>query len=94
MDRLRSQNMGQGEFDRSVSSELWEETPKQPNGGVLLREYIETIVKGQTILENEIETTQSTHVIRKNNFSDGKITQKKNKTSNKIWPPTPKTTNI
>ena len=59
LDRLWQQNGGRGQFDPDVAQELWEETPKEVNDGVYIRNYIETILKGESILRGEIENARS-----------------------------------
>lgn len=54
LDSLTSQNTHYSHYDTNVAEELWQETPKQPDGKVMLRNYIETIAKGESIVRGQI----------------------------------------
>lgn len=45
LDKLAYANTGQGEFNRDVAMEVFEQTPKNHDGTVTLRDYINTILR-------------------------------------------------
>lgn len=69
LDKMANQNARMHEFDDEVAKELWEETPRQGGNNVYVRDFINTVVKGEQILRNEIDNTESTSQVIQNKFS-------------------------
>lgn len=61
LDDLAVQNARLSQYDRNVAAELWEETPKETDGKISLRNYIETIAKGESIVRGEIGNLECTY---------------------------------
>ena len=61
MDQLMQLNTSASEFDREVAEQLWEHTTKTPEGKVLLKDYIQTIIDARGILRENIDKCSSNH---------------------------------
>jgi hypothetical protein len=66
MDQLVQLNAGFSEFDREVAEQLWEHTTKNPEGRVLLKDYIQTIIDARSILKENIDKCSSTPAFMQN----------------------------
>jgi hypothetical protein len=58
MDTISSRNVGIAEFDRSIAEELWTHCQRDPVRGVLLRDYITTIIEAENILREQVGITE------------------------------------
>lgn len=47
------------QYDRNVAEELWNETPKESGNKVYVRDYVETIVKGEALVRSSISDLES-----------------------------------
>lgn len=47
------------QYDRNVAEELWNETPKENGNKVYVRDYVETIVKGEALVRSSISDLES-----------------------------------
>ena len=52
LDKLCAKNTKLKRFNTDVGDELWEETPKLHGDSVSVREFVQTIVRGEQILRN------------------------------------------
>ena len=60
LDEIIFNNVGIPEFDRSVSMEMFEQTSKNSEEKVLLKDYIDIIIKAHEILRKNIATLRET----------------------------------
>mgnify|MGYP006897121857 CR=1 FL=1 len=56
MDRIILNNVGIPEFDRSVTQEMFEQTPKNNDEQVEIKTFIGTILKAHVALEKHIDS--------------------------------------
>ena len=47
------------QYDRNVAEELWNETPKESGNKVYVKDYVETIVKGEALVRSSITDLES-----------------------------------
>jgi hypothetical protein len=55
LDKIVQENISISEFNRDVSLELFEQTERDHNNTVLLRDFINTILTAHTILDKHIK---------------------------------------
>ena len=55
LDKMSQANYNRMEFDRSVSQELYEQTPKARDGRVAVKDFINTILLAHEALKNHID---------------------------------------
>lgn len=58
LDKICRKNIRLHEFDRSISQELFEQASKEGEEKVLIKDYIEVILKAHTLLKKNIAVLQ------------------------------------
>lgn len=51
MDKFCQQNSTASQFDRDVAEQIWEHSTKTPEGKVMVKDYVQTILDARNILK-------------------------------------------